>query len=90
MQAVARAFQLLLVRDGEDAVGDGDAIRFLASDRKQVTLLAKNLRTKFAVGYAGVNLHPRPDIAHRPDQVAFAVSRDAVTAAQRGVGAEHA
>jgi hypothetical protein len=26
MKAVSRAFQLLLVRDGEDAVEDGDAI----------------------------------------------------------------
>ena len=62
----------------------------LIFDTPQVILLTrKHLRTKFAVGYAGVNLHPRPDIAHRADQVAFAVSRDAVATAQRGVGAEH-
>jgi hypothetical protein len=39
----------------------------LTFDTKRVTLLAKNLRTKFAVGYPGVNLHPGPDVAHRPN-----------------------
>ena len=63
----------------------------LTFDTKQVTLLVKKyLRTKFAVAYPGADFHSRPDIANRPDQVAFGISRNAVTAAQRGVGSEHA
>ena len=50
----------------------------------------QNLRAEFAVAHPGANFHSWPDIAHGPDQIAFGVSRDAVTAAERGVGSEHA
>ncbi len=52
--------------------------------------LPSDLRAEFAVAHPGANFHSWPDIAHGPDQIAFGVSGNAVTAAKRGVGAEHA
>jgi hypothetical protein len=50
----------------------------------------QNFRGEFAIAYPGANFHLWPDIANRPNQIAFGVSRNAVTAAQRGIGSEHA
>jgi hypothetical protein len=50
----------------------------------------ENLRGEFAIAHPGADFHSRPDIANRPNQVAFRASGNAVTAVKRGVGAKDA